>query len=64
MRTQVITQTKVITNKIPNDLLDLEVLNKPNVKNEIDIINAYTDLFYHYQSCKVKITKIKELNNE
>lgn len=62
--TQVVTQTQVITNKIPNSLLELEPLQKPNITNELDIIKAYATLFYSYQECKIKIEKIKELNNE
>ncbi|WP_236633228.1 hypothetical protein [Campylobacter armoricus] len=50
--------------QIPNELLSLEPLKRPVVKNELDILKAYSELFYHYKQCEINIEKIKELNNE
>ncbi|WP_348518121.1 hypothetical protein [Campylobacter sp. CCS1377] len=59
-----VNNTEIKTLKVPNELLILERLKKPNAKNEMDILKAYADLFYHYEACKVQINKIKELNND
>ncbi|WP_232012936.1 hypothetical protein [Campylobacter insulaenigrae] len=48
--------------QIPNELLKLEPLKKPIVENELDILKAYNELFYHYKQCEINIEKIKELN--
>ncbi|EIA53786.1 hypothetical protein cco115_08232 [Campylobacter coli 2692] len=50
--------------KIPQELLTLSPIEKPIVKNELDILNAYSMLFYKYKQCEIQISKIKELNNE
>lgn len=57
-----IPETKVV--KIPESLLYLPKLQKPQVDNERDIINAYIDLFQNYCLCKKKIEKIKEINQD
>lgn len=61
-KTILIPETKVV--KIPESLLYLPKLQKPQVDNERDIINAYIDLFQNYCLCKNKIEKIKELNQD
>lgn len=61
-QTILIPETKVV--KIPESLLYLPKLQKPQVDNERDIINAYIDLFQNYCLCKKKIEKIKEINQD
>lgn len=50
--------------RILQELLTLSPLEKPKAKNELDILNAYSMLFYKYKQCEIQISKIKELNNE
>ncbi|HDU9465253.1 TPA: hypothetical protein RHC57_000363, partial [Campylobacter coli] len=50
--------------RIPQELLTLSPVEKPIAKNELDILNAYSMLFYKYKQCEIQISKIKELNNE
>lgn len=59
---QVVSQVHVEKVKIPEELLTLSPLEKPHVDSDIDIINAYSTLFYHYKECVINIDKIKELN--
>ena len=59
---QIITQTQVEYIKIPQQLLEVEKIQKPVIKTENDIINAYLDLFKNYLLVIDKINKIKELN--
>lgn len=59
---QIITQTQVEYVKIPNQLLEVEQIQRPAIKSENDIINAYLDLFKNYLLLMDKINKIKELN--
>lgn len=59
---QIITQTQVEYVKIPQQLLEVEQIQRPAIKNENDIINAYLDLFKNYLLLMDKINKIKELN--
>lgn len=59
---QIITQTQVEYIKIPQQLLEVEKIQRPAVKTEADIINAYLDLFKNYLLVIDKINKIKELN--
>lgn len=61
---QVITKIEIQKVKIPNELLTLKPLEKPKAYNEIDIINAYSMLFYYYKQCEIQINKIKELNEK
>lgn len=61
-KTILIPEIKVV--KIPESLLHLPKLQKPQVDNERDIINAYIDLFQNYCLCKKKIEKIKEINQD
>lgn len=56
-----VTEAKVIKQEIPQDLLSLEKLEKPEVKSDLDIINAYSILFLHYKQCQMKLKKIKAL---
>ncbi|WP_297192406.1 hypothetical protein [uncultured Campylobacter sp.] len=51
----------MIKQEIPQDLLSLEKLEKPEVKSDLDIINAYSILFLHYKQCQMKLEKIKAL---
>lgn len=59
---EIITQTQVEYIKIPNQLLEVEKIQRPVIKNENDIINAYLDLFKNYLLVIDKINAIKELN--
>ena len=59
---QIITQTQLEYVKIPQQLLEVEQIQKPVVKSESDIINAYLDLFKNYLLLIDKINKIKDLN--
>lgn len=59
---QIITQTQVEYVKIPSQLLEVEQIQKPIIKTEADIINAYLDLFKNYLLLMDKINAIKELN--
>lgn len=59
---QIITQTQVEYIKIPNQLLEVEKIQRPVIKNENDIINAYLDLFKNYLLLMDKINAIKDLN--
>lgn len=59
---QIITQTQVEYIKIPQQLLEVEKIQRPVIKTEADIINAYLDLFKNYLLVIDKINKIKDLN--
>ena len=59
---QIITQTQLEYVKIPQQLLEVEQIQRPRVKTEADIINAYLDLFKEYLLLIDKINKIKDLN--
>ncbi|HDZ5041175.1 TPA: hypothetical protein RTG64_001700 [Campylobacter jejuni] len=61
---QVITKVEIQKVRIPNELLNLSPLEKPIANNELDILNAYSMLFYEYKRCQIQINKIKELNDE
>ena len=61
--TKILTKVNIEKVKIPEELLQLQPLSKPKVENELDIINAYSALFYHYKKCEIQISKIKDLNN-
>lgn len=61
--TQVITKIEIEKIKIPEELLILPPLEKPIANNELDILNAYSILFYQYKQCEIKINKIKILND-
>lgn len=59
---QIITQTQVKYIKIPSQLLEVEKIQRPVIKTEADIINAYLDLFKNYLLLMDKINAIKDLN--
>lgn len=59
---QIITQTQVEYIKIPQQLLEVEKIQRPAIKSENDIINAYLDLFKNYLLLIDKINAIKRLN--
>lgn len=61
---QIITQTQVEYIKIPSQLLEVEKIQRPIIKTENDIINAYLDLFKNYLLLMDKINAIKRLNGE
>lgn len=63
MKTQLVNDVKIQKVKIPNELLELPPLEKPFANNELDILNSYSLLFYHYKRCEINLNKIKELNN-
>lgn len=58
----VVTKTQIVRQKVPENLLILRALNKPVIKDENDILRAYSDLFLHYKECVINIEKIKNLN--
>ncbi|WP_213243647.1 hypothetical protein [Campylobacter vulpis] len=57
----VVQSVRVERVKVPRELLELEPLQKPIIKSEIDILNAYSMLFYKYKQCVINIEKIREL---
>ena len=59
---QIITQMQVEYVRIPHQLLEVEKIQRPIIKTENDIINAYLDLFKNYLLLMDKINAIKELN--
>ncbi|EHR1769789.1 hypothetical protein KX284_000102 [Campylobacter coli] len=61
---QVVTKIEIQKVRIPQELLTLSPLEKPIVKNELDILNAYSMLFHKYKQCEIQINKIKELNEK
>lgn len=61
---EVFVASKIQRVQIPTELLKLEPLKKPLVQNELDILNAYATLFYHYRSCEIKLNKIRLLNDD
>ncbi|HFN3250763.1 TPA: hypothetical protein ACHDL2_000988 [Campylobacter jejuni] len=61
---QVVSKIQIQKVKIPKELLTLSPLEKPQVKNELDILNAYSLLFYKYKQCEIQINKIRELNED
>ncbi|MBS4275654.1 hypothetical protein CVU25013_04170 [Campylobacter vulpis] len=58
----VVQSVRVERVKVPSELLELEPLQKPIIKSEIDILNAYSMLFYKYKQCVINIEKIRELS--
>lgn len=61
---QIITQTQVEYVRIPQQLLEVEQIQRPIIKTEVDIINAYLDLFKNYLLLIDKINAIKRLQGE
>ncbi|EAI2894279.1 hypothetical protein E2Z65_06655 [Campylobacter upsaliensis] len=59
---QIVKDVKVVKVQVPNELLELKTLPKPYVNNEIEILNAYSMLFYHYKQCVIQMGKIRELS--
>lgn len=59
-----VTKIQIQKVKIPNELLTLKPLEKPVARNELDILNAYSMLFYQYRQCEIHLMKIKELNEK
>ncbi|EPO7270190.1 hypothetical protein ACUFFS_000571 [Campylobacter upsaliensis] len=53
---------KIVKVQVPNELLELKALPKPYVNSEIEILNAYSMLFYHYKQCVIQMGKIRELS--
>ncbi|EOX0011579.1 hypothetical protein ACO21R_001349 [Campylobacter upsaliensis] len=53
---------KVVKVQVPRELLELKTLPKPYVNSEIEILNAYSMLFYHYKQCVIQMGKIRELS--
>lgn len=58
---QIVRDVKVVKVQVPKELLELKTLPKPYVNSEIEILNAYSMLFYHYKQCVIQMGKIKEL---
>ena len=58
---QIVKDVKVVKVQVPKELLELKPLPKPYVNSEIEILNAYLMLFYHYKQCVIQMGKIKEL---
>ena len=61
---EVLTQSKIIKQEIPQSLLELKPLQKPVVKTELDILKAYSNLFKAYKECELNINKIKDLQKD
>lgn len=61
-KTQIVKDVKLIKVQIPSELLELKTLPKPYANNEIEILNAYSMLFYHYKQCVIQMGKIRELS--
>ncbi|MDL0104241.1 hypothetical protein NYG95_08265 [Campylobacter felis] len=61
-KTQSVKDVKLVKVQIPSELLELKTLPKPYVNNEIEILNAYSMLFYHYKQCVIQMGKIRELS--
>ena len=59
---QIITRTEVKTIEIPAQLLEVNQIERPLIKNEADIIDAYIELYKNYLLLVDKINAIKELN--
>ncbi|MDL0114406.1 hypothetical protein NYG88_03800 [Campylobacter felis] len=61
-KTQIVKDVKLVKVQIPSELLELKTLPKPYANNEIEILNAYSMLFYHYKQCVIQMGKIRELS--
>ncbi|ELK0695627.1 hypothetical protein QJF06_001259 [Campylobacter upsaliensis] len=59
---QIVKDVKVVKVQVPKELLELKTLPKPYVNSEIEILNAYSMLFYHYKQCVIQMRKIRELS--
>ena len=62
VKTQVVQKVEIEKLKIPTELLELKPLQKPFVKDEKDILKAYTELFKAFKECEININEIKRLN--
>lgn len=62
--TQVVKSVELKKVKIPQELLTLKELPRPYVESEIDILNAYSMLFYHYRQCEINLSKIRALSED
>ncbi|MDO4674890.1 hypothetical protein [Campylobacter sp.] len=58
----VVNSVKIERVKIPAELLEIPPLSRPQVSNELEILNAYSLLFYHYKRCTINMEQIKKLN--
>ena len=56
---QVVKDVKIVKVQVPSELLELKTLPKPYVNNEIEILNAYSMLFYHYKQCVIQMGENK-----
>ncbi|WP_442861435.1 hypothetical protein [Campylobacter sp. MIT 12-8780] len=63
-QTQVVKQSELVYIKVPPNLLETPPLQKPKVVNELDIINAYSYLFYHYKKLENQLKAIQTLQND
>lgn len=61
-KTSVVNSVKIERVKIPAELLEIPPLSRPQVSNELEILNAYSLLFYHYKRCTINMEQIKKLN--
>ena len=59
---QIVKDVKIVKVQVPKELLELKTLPKPYANSEIEILNAYSMLFYHYRQCVIQVEKIKELS--
>ena len=59
---QIITKTEVKTIEIPSQLLEVNQIERPLITSEVDIIDAYIELYKNYLLLVDKINAIKELN--
>lgn len=61
---QVVKEVELVRVEIPKELLNLQEMPRPYVSSEIEILNAYSMLFFHYQKCVIQMGKIRELSED
>ena len=59
---KIVTETKLIKINIPTELLTYNIIKRPTIKTDKDIIKAYTELFYAYKELRNNINQIRVIN--
>ena len=54
-------QTKLVRERVPDELLSCKELKKPVARSERDIILAYVEAFGAYKECALRLKAIKKL---
>ena len=54
-----VVQTKLVRERVPDELLSCKELKKPVARSERDIIIAYVEAFRAYKECILKLEAIK-----